>query len=909
MGRFYKSSKGNYLDFIYKQPTNLLLKAQQVADQSLAQQEQAYGDLYGRLQINALTPDDQRAKNILEGYEQRIEEKAVDLRNDPLKYINNPGEFRKLSNEIYKDKTRGQWASMEANTAARSAYKEKLQKMVDNYNPKTNVGISQKTMDELLANADARFANLKGTFGEAGDAAINTFSGQVVSDFVDVPGRANELMNNIKSNKFLLEGAGIKIETLGDGTYIFKDITTNESVSRTRVNRMMDDLLASDDLINNFYNTRQQAGIAGYSKEAIDAKKALIKDQMINKYAFDKIDPNITITAEEAGMAKSKAEAQIFNLDSRDNTVSTNYDGSVSNVEDVQSGTYDATINNTVAYQDDVISIKDRFQKEGTVIYDLYKKDIITKENYERLNANMNTAILTGDWTEVNKVLDAHPSIPLDLRNKIKNWTPAVATAYKNNVSKTMQGLNQFKSDLINYNKMLVDDPEFKDFNNMSPEEKLALINRKRPELKRFHNSFIVNGKLNTMFPDLASSSEYATRGDKMIAEEVEEMMDAIYNSRLDLEARNDYMWTDVSDRNKFKYTYHDAYTKSKDILGEATGYRTIDDNVIDEQIPTRLLPEWTKETRDDGTGNMVEDNQHTQAVTQHIQQKTHDKNGKLDQSKFDNMWSGTLGDAYKIDFLDDGHTEIGKTTNDPDSDALKKQFESKILVKVSEADKAFASDPDAQVQVDAVMNINGENVQMSVGKLRTRIQKVNGKYTTVYVQPITFTDRKGNQSRAQLVKPMEDIEVNGVKYGGKERRKAETEYAANNIISNTIKTLNKQSRITQSFAMDIEGSEIDISETIKIFDEKDPTLELEEITTTQPVKIIAVNDASGKPNFYYVNKNFTDHLAYNFNDPTDPNARRVMKEIKNQHSEIGSDDAPLTKEQAANVLEAVLLQ
>jgi hypothetical protein len=57
MGRFYKSSKGNYLDFIYKQPTNLLLKAQQAADQSLAQQEQAYGDLYGRLQINALTPE------------------------------------------------------------------------------------------------------------------------------------------------------------------------------------------------------------------------------------------------------------------------------------------------------------------------------------------------------------------------------------------------------------------------------------------------------------------------------------------------------------------------------------------------------------------------------------------------------------------------------------------------------------------------------------------------------------------------------------------------------------------------------------------------------------------------------------------------------------------------------------
>ena len=54
MGRFYKTSKGSYIDFVYKQPTSLLLKAVQTADARVDKQVATNADLYGKLHQEAL---------------------------------------------------------------------------------------------------------------------------------------------------------------------------------------------------------------------------------------------------------------------------------------------------------------------------------------------------------------------------------------------------------------------------------------------------------------------------------------------------------------------------------------------------------------------------------------------------------------------------------------------------------------------------------------------------------------------------------------------------------------------------------------------------------------------------------------------------------------------------------------
>ena len=57
MGRFYKTGKGDYIDFIYKQPRNLLLQAVKTAEGQIDQQAKMNADLYGQLHSAALPWD------------------------------------------------------------------------------------------------------------------------------------------------------------------------------------------------------------------------------------------------------------------------------------------------------------------------------------------------------------------------------------------------------------------------------------------------------------------------------------------------------------------------------------------------------------------------------------------------------------------------------------------------------------------------------------------------------------------------------------------------------------------------------------------------------------------------------------------------------------------------------------
>ena len=219
MGRFYKTSKGNYLDFMYKQPTNLLLKAQQVADQSLAQQQEGYTDLYSKLKMNYLAQDKEQSDKIILAHEQEIEEKTADLRNNPLKYINNPDELTELSKKIYKDKTRGKWAAVEANYNSYQAYKEKLDAMVKGYNLDKGVGISRKEADELLGLSMADFNAKKGTLDEAGELTGVDFSGKMISDAVDPFTKSDEIMSDIKESIIQIY-SDINWQETADGKYI-----------------------------------------------------------------------------------------------------------------------------------------------------------------------------------------------------------------------------------------------------------------------------------------------------------------------------------------------------------------------------------------------------------------------------------------------------------------------------------------------------------------------------------------------------------------------------------------------------------------------------------------------------------------------------------------------------------------
>ena len=473
MGRFYKTSKGNYLDFIYKQPTNLLLKAQQAADQSLAQQEQAYGDLYGRLQMNAFGPDTKKRDEILSGYEQRIEEKAIDLRNDPLKYINNPTEFRKLSNEIYKDKTRGNWASIESNAAARSAYKKKLDKFVETgkYN--------QAEATFLLNKYDQDFYNKQGSLGKAGDWS-GVYSGKLISEKLNPYEKVDERMKGFNANVEAFANVEVKSIKGADGQnkYIYKDKGTEETLSIDRIKKIMSNWLAGDDDLKNYHGTRFSVGMPGFSteKEIQDKNEALV-NYALGKYHYVKETRDKSVTGDPYGLQISSAKIDNKIAPSTGLTLNTTNTTGSTTGDPTTNGTYSGLLANTNNYLKNTRSISKAFDANinASGLADNQKSDLVAAKN---------EALRTGNWDNYKNLAKTYGLPITDNDNNVFNtYNSNYIITAENNVAtikgagkRTIDNLGKLEALRIEAIKEVLGPEKFEEYKQADQFEKINFV-------------------------------------------------------------------------------------------------------------------------------------------------------------------------------------------------------------------------------------------------------------------------------------------------------------------------------------------------------------------------------------------------------------------------------------------------
>lgn len=845
MGRFYKTSKGNYLDFIYKQPTNLLLKAQQVADQGLAKQEQAYGDLYGRLQINALNPDDERSKKILEGYEQRIEEKAVELRNDPLKYINNPSEYRKLSNEIYKDKTRGQWASIEANTASRAAYKEKLQTMVDNYDPAKNTGISQQRMDELLRNADASFRESYGTFGKSGDVATNVYSGKMISDYVDAYKRADELLDNILPNT--LANAGLYISEIKGGAdgnkFVIKEEGKTEKVSESRVRELIGGVI-NDSLINNFYYSRRNAGIQGFQDEYIrnsDRTGYLdkLEDYALNKFVYEKEDKSIDSKGEDPYTIGKKTGTIKPFVDVSGQAINTvvEYGGANGYVNEngelVNEGTFDAVASNLTKNIQNLNSIKASVSATGGIDKtggELYKLITITSDPTALQDA-INDGIETGSFDDAiaiikdNKLLG---KVSPQLMQKLKSYSPKQASIYKNQISKSTQGLSKLIRDVELFDKIL---------NEVKPKTAGSSLINIETYIKSDEFKEIMEGyQLDDLYKTLVSGgfgneiNLNAPGSLNRLVNSLNSAKNAIVNSKA-VKDKN----IDSRDKEKIKndFNYDEALTYANKFLGKDAGYINQDHNVITERIPANSIPEWLNDAPD---GIKTE-------VANKIQELTH-KNGTVDTQKFKQFWSRINNDVFKLSFK--GSQDKFTTGLKPSAGAVDLQTANSqvILKSIIESVDPFDGTPTKKAEASKILDNTGKPVNFNVSPMKTATLDLNadGVFESVYVQSVSYTDANDEIQEVQLVTQIPKTE----NYGGQNvssRKSKESMYAINNLVDVSSKNVIQGANTYGSYAEDLPL----------------PTKEIDGIKT----KLIhAYRKGDREPLMYIVESNFNKHLT-----------------------------------------------
>jgi hypothetical protein len=298
MGRFYKTSKGNYIDFVYKQPNSLLLKAVQTADARIDKQIATNADLYGKLHQEALTPDVTKRNEILAGYKQNIDDVAEDIRTNPLDYLGGPStKIRKLTNDISQNLLRGELAAIGANHAARAKYKEKLE---------ADKNHTAAEVSKLLQNYDAKFAHdLKtGKRGTAygGPSDYRSYTGQYLDPNVEIFDYVDKRGAGWQSD--IITNMGWYPQTDKNGNeYLVTKKGGVERVDPEIIRKTFSDAIASDPTIMKAWQSRIREGV--YTPKQVKDMYSSAVNYAVNKFGFTKDKRQIGVSENAYGLQRS----------------------------------------------------------------------------------------------------------------------------------------------------------------------------------------------------------------------------------------------------------------------------------------------------------------------------------------------------------------------------------------------------------------------------------------------------------------------------------------------------------------------------------------------------------------------------------------------------------------------------
>ena len=281
MGRFYKSSKPQFLDFVYKQPNNLLLKAVEKAEQGIDKNLASVSDLYGRLKSEALKPDTERRDEIINSYKKEIDAMSQAIFQDPLSYRGYTPDIKKLSDDIADNVQRGELAAFSSNVKARQTYSDKLDAQVKSTGADH---ISRESANQLLQRYDADFKEREGTL-YAGPSAYQTFGSGYISGEIDVFEESDKILKGMAADTDAWASAGLEVQSNGD-EYIVTRKGSDKEVTKEEVASILNRYLASSDKINQYYDTRKREGISGFGEGRKEYDFNNVLNFMAGKFGF-----------------------------------------------------------------------------------------------------------------------------------------------------------------------------------------------------------------------------------------------------------------------------------------------------------------------------------------------------------------------------------------------------------------------------------------------------------------------------------------------------------------------------------------------------------------------------------------------------------------------------------------------
>lgn len=253
MGRFYKTAKPQMIDFMYRLPENAILQAIKTTDDQLAQQEKNIYDLYGKLQISALSPDESRKKEILQQYESDINALADEFNKNPLTALQNKSKLTNLSKKMFEDWTRGEVAGIQQQAALRADFKKRYEEEM----MKEKGRIIPEQVQNALSFFDNEYEKKKGLqWNPETKTAANQYIIRELASYSDAYNEANEFA------KGWIEDASEKLgATLSpDGDYIYQTVNGQKRILKGEILTGTFNKLMSDEKVRNYFDQQIQFG-------------------------------------------------------------------------------------------------------------------------------------------------------------------------------------------------------------------------------------------------------------------------------------------------------------------------------------------------------------------------------------------------------------------------------------------------------------------------------------------------------------------------------------------------------------------------------------------------------------------------------------------------------------------------
>ena len=234
MGRFYKTGKGDYIDFIYKQPRNLLLQAVKTAEGQIDQQAKMNADLYGQLHSAALPWDAKKRDLKLQQYRNQIDATAQDIQNNPLAYRKSSPRITTLTRQISDDLLRGELASYANNVKVREDFVKRTNAMKN---------ITEAEKQHMINRFDKKFKDAGGTSYE-NPYKYNTYETGFLADNVDMLAKTNAAIQGW--NKDYQKSTGMRMFRGQDG-HIYTETATGgiEYIDEGQVRKALEKYFAA----------------------------------------------------------------------------------------------------------------------------------------------------------------------------------------------------------------------------------------------------------------------------------------------------------------------------------------------------------------------------------------------------------------------------------------------------------------------------------------------------------------------------------------------------------------------------------------------------------------------------------------------------------------------------------------